>query len=125
MDDLVAFLNARLDEIEFAGWHAYNCQMFKPLPPGLSPMFGTQMSCNCAGPEWMIADVASKRFILSAHTHQKATRTWPQAPERDFGCADCHQNDDGEVWAYGWCHTVRGLALPFAKHPDYRSEWRP
>lgn len=108
MTDLVKFLTARLDDIEYAGWHAYNCQILKPLPAGLHPaVFGTHMSCNCQGPDWMIADVRAKRRII-------AMVDWLN----NYAHPGVHTLNDLPARL-----VLRELAMPFANHVNYRSEW--
>lgn len=99
MDDLIAFLRARLDEREArAGLHDRDCVT-------LDDTFeGTTDPCDCPEPAFVLADVAAKRRIL------------------DFIDEDPPFLDGGS-WAY-LDPILRLLALPYADHPDYRQEWR-
>lgn len=115
MNDLVAFLNARLDDVELADWHARDCQTHRQMPAN-SPLGlgGAPMSCTCRVPAFVLADVAAKRQIIEEHYN-------------DHGlcnvCADEPHYD--ATWRPYPCKTLRLLALPSADHPDYRKEWTP
>lgn len=134
MDDLVAFLIARLDErvvpVRVPEWHERFC-----ISPDVED--GKCLYCGatedpakfslCAPGEWTLADVAAKRLILDEHTpcHVKTSNdglNWDYQR-----CVICEPQDrdlsPGE--SYWPCPTIRALALPDAGHPDYREQWRP
>lgn len=131
MDDLIAFLRARLDELEFSDWHARDCKTHQRMPAN-SPLgqAGKPMTCNCPVPEWLLAEVDAKRRILDLHHPDKHLENWYWDSRK---CAEC-----GHLWhrmtepgtpptvigPETGCATVRLLALPYADHPDYREEWR-
>ena len=98
MDDLIAFLRARLDE-QHAGVdevHERSCDLLTDSWP---------VSCDCGEPEWQLADVAAKRKII-------------ELVFEGFHYGDACSDDV-------FRRLLRALALPYADHPDYRQEWRP
>ena len=67
-----------------------------------------------------------KRLILAAH-HDVGRGTDRRDGEDDVvvahTCSSCGQVDEHAI---AWpCYTVRIMALDWAEHVDYRSEWRP
>ncbi|MEU7010383.1 DUF6221 family protein [Streptomyces sp. NPDC046332] len=146
MDDLIAFLRARLDEDEQEakarrgifpspgvqddgyvwlhirpGGNAVITRYPRPVE-GYDDMAKLR---NWADTEngWtqrrVLAEVDAKRRIIDLHALEYRER-----PERVIGesdepfCAECL----GEGFP---CETLRLFALPYADHPDYRDEWRP
>jgi hypothetical protein len=123
VSDLVAFLNARLDEDEMVA---------KPFVNGLGD--ASQWECDEVGgvirkhgvpimhlethldaefiarhdPARVLADVEAKRRIVREATYWSVDAR-PISPNARQFAGD----------------TLRLLALPFAGHPDYREEWRP
>ncbi len=68
-------------------------------------------------PARVLADVAAKRWIVELH----AEAEFPDTDEgRDKNIAEC-----GQCMEDYPCHTLRLLALPYAGHDGYRSEWAP
>jgi len=119
VEDLIGFLNARLDDVELADWHARDCQTHRQMPAN-SPLGlgGAPMSCNCRVPAFVLADVAAKRRLLSHYSACLAKYgdgTAPDAPEDNIG------------WAYvdALKAAAMYLALPYADHPDYQEGWKP
>ena len=137
MDDLVAFLNARLDEDEQQaraaisgqvdwenGWGESKTPGFPGV--GIVPHVGRihedVQAAHVAkwNPARVLADVEAKRRILAEH-----------AVDAGLFCRTCF--DPGTLDRYPDefsqrrfpCPTLRLLALPFASHPDYRDEWKP
>ncbi len=112
MDDLVAFLRARLDEDEAAfdqrEHDSGQCDYLR----------GVHLE-----PERALAEVQAKRAILAEHPHVKAAFT---ALPETFGCRCCHYGGEGRgVQGFGWCKTLRALAAIYGSHPGYRPEWAP
>lgn len=118
MDDLIAFLRARLDEDEQLGLTldgtAYN---------GVESTAGPDARAYL---ERAAVEVEAKRRILAEHA--------PIGPDCQV-CAlvDREECYDGEnEWLEDTftripapCPTLRALAAPYTEHPDYREEWRP
>src|SRR5438067_10944956 len=102
MNDLIAFLSARLVEFEddFDG-HFGRCAIWVDG--------GAETWCTCGGTEFLKADIAAKQQIIDEHG------------DDDGRCEVCA---DPPVYEATWhpypCKTLRLLALPFASHPDYR-----
>jgi uncharacterized protein DUF6221 len=120
MDDLIAFIKARLDEDEAAAkpfegttWQA------EPSPIGVILVDGeplieghvTGLTAHIArhDPDRVLREVAAKRAILAEHLRVggscRMCIEWPTQP-----------------WP---CRTVRILAAVHSDHPDYRAEWKP
>jgi hypothetical protein len=116
VDDLIAFLRARLDEDQADnqgdGWA--ESQLHRG---GCETNSYSAGACDCDGPESVLADVAAKRQIIELHA----------------GMHECPSGDGYETSGFAyfgvgeelWCTTLRLLALPHAGHPDYREEWKP
>jgi hypothetical protein len=67
-------------------------------------------------PASVLADVAAKREILSAHDRVSGYRT-------DAACLSCGVNDE---YPAAWpCDTVKILASAYRDRPGYREEWAP
>ncbi len=79
-------------------------------------------------PARVLAEVAAKRRIVELHSNAGGGMGH-DPPGGDYygdfpsACLTCGTPDE---YAVSWpCTTLRLLALPFADHPDYRSEWAP
>ncbi|WP_435070461.1 DUF6221 family protein [Amycolatopsis thermoflava] len=106
MDDLIAFLRARLDDDEQLGEiHTPDCEARN--------LYGWEFVCRCDLPARRSADIAAKRRIVDAY--ENATRIAAQGHNSAYAA--------GELAAYET--AVRALALADSHHPDYRAEWRP
>ncbi|MDQ3577454.1 MAG: DUF6221 family protein [Actinomycetota bacterium] len=147
--DLIEFLNARLDEDEYAAlpFHCmetgetdeWRCdevggavRTVRTPPFGLSDVIA-QSDIHAPAvhiarwdPARVLADVEAKRRTLSEHAPVESG-----AATGGYLCRVCLNPATTGGWAEDWypqthpCQTVRLLALPFAAHPDYREEWRP
>ena len=127
MDDLIAFLRARLDEREHIAraaaeetetrWHAGHEHLNEGVsgadgsPVAYGPYEGVlsweiRQHIAANDPGTVLADVNVKRRIIEVHQGLHSCGFWE------------HDDDDP-------CPTLCLLALPFAGHPDYRQEWRP
>lgn len=97
MDELVAFLKDRLQELEAESEviHDRECDSC----PSCCYLPGP---CVCGVPVRVLADVASKRQILNG--------------PHSGGGPDHHDE---------WAHTVRLLALPYQSHSLYQESWKP
>jgi hypothetical protein len=136
MDDLTAFVTARLDEAE--AFERAMLEMLAKAGPGacIAVCFDDGTSSNAVDwnpwdvigdydPARALREVAAKRSILAEHGHYRAdynvtARTDLDAP---FGCSTCHIGNDGDMYDGGWCTTLRALAAIWSDHPDYRAEW--
>lgn len=111
------FLTARLDEDEAAqagdGYSANRIHLESCVLVGS----GSALNCDCGAAARVRADVDSKRRIVTMLT------TWAS-----FGIREA---SDAEILWHQLDHTraeldvLRLLALPYADHPDYNTEWRP
>jgi hypothetical protein len=115
--DLVAFLTARLDELEHGAdaklVHSSACDAVRLVAELRGP-------CDCFLPALIKADAMAKRQLIDVLFKHAAQI------DGEWGC--CHSADEIKA---GKCDTpdlTDGLALlaaPFAEHPDYRPEWAP
>lgn len=136
--DLVAFLLARLAELEETAsraggsvWHVRGEGPSRGLVvEGDGLMIYDEgghdeyQAAHIArhSPENVLADVASKHRLIELAFQHAATI------DGEWGC--CHTSV--EIRA-GQCHSTHPnhmidlqlLAIPFAVHPDYREEWKP
>lgn len=148
MDDLIAFLRARLDEDEQA---AKAMQAVYPTPWDVSdrghsarvvadePNFFAVVSIDQdqapeAGwlsdvvdhvqrwnPDRVHADVAAKRLIIDEHA-ESDTHECGTCVAAGWGYPEASRDSRPQRLP---CRTLRALALPYDDHPDYREEWRP
>lgn len=114
MDDLIAFLGARLDELEadFDG-HYGRCAIWVDG--------GAETWCTCGGSELLKVDIAVKRQVIDGFAPCPECLAGLRCIPHDASRGESYWrflNPDEE-------RIARLLALPFASHPDYREEWRP
>lgn len=100
--EILAFINARLDEDEWIAQAAIRVYQAEWTPVGLQSQFDARVDDHIArhDPKRTLAEVKCKRRILA-----------------EVPCTDLGRD--------GYCRTAKLLALPYADHPDYRDEWRP
>lgn len=93
-----------------ANWH-------RPMPHAYANSI-VEMDSTAAGhiarwdPARVLAEVEAKRRILHEHEHEEA-----HPALMPHTCRRCG--------SFGWCLTVRLLALPFSDRPGYDETWRP
>ncbi|PBC71564.1 hypothetical protein BX265_6174 [Streptomyces sp. TLI_235] len=132
-DDLVAFLNARLDDTArkaqaatrdgAARWHTEPDREYdgyavadehgEPVVYNEgSPTIAQAAHIAEHDPELVLAEVDAKRRIIAEHP-------WRQEPDWPSGrqCTQCATEHP--------CQTLRLLTLPYSNHPDYGPEWAP
>lgn len=136
MDDLVAFLRARLDEraaramaaaecVDGAAWTAGDPDLAEDVttaegsrPVAVGPYESTlrwelREFIADNDPARVLAEVQAKRRIVEGY-------------ERKLENRRAHPDDLASAGALLALHgTVKLLALPYADHPSYRPEWRP
>lgn len=127
IDDLLAFLRARLDEEAALAGGGETWTAFDEAPDtgtrrvDVDHSFERVTACtrswrarHIAGhdPARVLREVEAKLRILEIHR--------PYVSEPDQACLGCA----GGI-QFQYCPIVRLLALPYAGHPDYREEWRP
>ncbi len=112
--DMAGWLLARLDEGQERAddlHDTYHCDSVGSDP-------STPFPCDCDYPARVLADVASKRRLVDLH---------------DIPCDVCLSGEyvtiDGvdvpKHHGSAPCATLRLLALPYAGHDGYRSDWAP
>lgn len=147
MDDLIAFLRARLDDDERIAQQARGAEWHDGCPQAIE-----HDECGCwivenrpatgrvivvggesggvleaadaqhmiqQDPKRVLADVAAKREIIEAH---------PSGRDHHEGqdyCLECGPSWNGNQPRGYPCTTIRLLALPYAGHPDYQESWKP
>ncbi|ONK09453.1 DUF6221 family protein [Streptomyces sp. MP131-18] len=143
MDDLIAFLRARLDEDEAVAraagaesWSAmteetpdgeniyYTVETRKP-PRAVVESLATGPSAEARidhmgrhDPARVLAEVDAKRRIAKLYEdHERLDR-------ETFEVEGQHARSLSSLRAAYW-DACRHLALPYADHPDYRQEWTP
>ena len=133
MSDIAEFLRARYAEQRALAEAARDGNWdFKPYPPlevGGDPvkyeaMMARVRFVEALQPSQVLADLDAKLAILDEHPATRDVIAEKPDGLHGFGCATCHQ-DEGLIIGYGWCRTLRLLAVPFAAHPDYDERWRP
>lgn len=110
MNDLVAFLNARLDEDERV---AADWPDVLPPPPDGHPFWQDTNGHLIYQPRTrMLAEVEAKRNIIELHGRHHECSTY-----NSFGGIDTC------TWVTDECSTLLLLAQPYADHPDYDPDW--
>lgn len=155
MDDLIAFLRARLDECESAARAAFSGQADPEngwgesrthgyagvtITPHVGHIHEDVQAAHVVkwNPARVLADVAAKRQITEAYERtaveeREKNRAFMTALKRgDGGIETLRQipllqadHRDADGRKRGLALPVRLLALPYVDHPDYREEWRP
>ena len=135
MTDLIAFLNARLDEDEAAAeaadpgpWESTAPSLWVDAPAAgiivQTRHFEDAAHIARHDPARVLREVEAKRAIMAEHY---PGTTWAgDAPEGLEICAG--EEGDGDTWqmAIRWpCPQIRQLAAVYSDHPDYRQEWQP
>jgi hypothetical protein len=125
MDDLIAFLRARLDEDEQAAQYVLSFEADGFTWEYQWARFGrhrgrvtrSSFEPGAPSPRRVLAEVEAKRRIVD-ECERKIRRMRLRVD----------QNGD-DIMSPGMAYlstTILGpLALPYAEHPDYREEWRP
>ena len=142
MDDLTAFIKARLDEDEAAAkavaplGHVFDMggerldDQFAHIrvrhhsEDGRSYSQPDQPATRHFArhdPARVLREVAAKRAIVAEHIHAKASHVG--GGTHRFGCENCDDDREYGIWGSGWCATVRQLAAVWSDHPDYKQEW--
>lgn len=128
MDDLTAFITARLDEDEWMASVALGSLPPYPLEP-LRDRAGERLPEQYAAhiaihdPARVLREVAAKRAILAEHT-SFAPGIGPSRGEPC--CMRCGAGFDDVYLTCPWpCDTLKVLAAVWSEHPDYRQEWAP
>lgn len=136
MDDLIAFINARLDEDEAAakgppGWKLehWTAIRYADKESGRNWRVDAEPRCVIDGaakddaqfiarhdPARALREAEAKRAILDRHSiledlARNAGVKW---------CAHCTDDRSGAEWP---CGDVRDLAAVWSDHPGYRPEW--
>lgn len=141
MDDLIAFLRARLDEDEQAARWAIRESSFRER--GL----GEEWEAVRTGPEMRELVIQTKPKALRPHRvvggldplldESVAAHIVRHDPARLLREVEAKRFIISELWddEEGFCTertasdtawaVLRCLALPYAAHPDYRPEWKP
>lgn len=133
MDELLAFVHARLDEeekiareaddISRDAWLTLYEDLVRSRPlDDARAVFGVFIGTFTSAR--VLADIAAKRQLITEHyVTQRAHRGLARQV-----CTRCSDYADrGELARpdLAPCRTMRLLALPYASHRDYRKEWRP
>jgi hypothetical protein len=140
MNDLVEFLRARFNEDEQGardafsgqadpenGWGAERPEGYRQM--AITPHVGIIHEAVQAdhivrwNPARVLREVEAKRRIIAEHQIVPGPPQPPGGP--DYGCKTCHDHSEYGVGGFGYCTTLRLLALPYADHPEFREEWKP
>jgi hypothetical protein len=149
MDDLIAFLRARLDEDHEranasagAPWvtlqgvgssqvlvdpHAIRDAKWKFGTLGHVASVEHQVDADHIArhdPARVLAEVEAKRQLLAGHEPVRGAISWDVNGTPSYGLICEADSTDSEPVPWP-CRHARLLASPFAGHPDYREEWRP
>jgi hypothetical protein len=124
MDDVVAFVRARLDEDEAAAKAAWGIEWdwrYVAQPFGERPSIAHTVHIARHDPARVLREVEAKRAILDRHMpHETAFD--------GLACNWCSEDVDDrpQIAKERWpCPDARDLAAVWNDHPDYRQEWKP
>jgi hypothetical protein len=130
MDDLVAFLRARLDEDEQVAratpypwpWAEDEDEVGHVWAEGLNLVVKDAYPENARhiarwDPARVLAEVEAKRRILDEVVPE--VDGMDERINGEWGIGSIAEDD------YASVPLLKLLALPYAAHPDYREEWRP
>lgn len=137
MDDLVAFLRARLDAeagvaraaLELAPPNLLARTKWNTLPRGrrateLGIAPEAQLHASMHGPVRVLADIEAKRALLTAVVSAKRDRDhWHACPPNDPEERAKVIAGIGARWS-AWQFVLGQLAKPYGDHPGFREEWR-
>ncbi|MFB6626495.1 MULTISPECIES: DUF6221 family protein [unclassified Streptomyces] len=140
MDDLMAFIRARLDEDEQTARAAAEPESWMELDREPRPSWYVQywadpdVAAVIADPEssaypvvttaeGMSEDDADRRAAHIARHDPARVLAEVEAKRRILSAYENYDNDAPELDVPE--SVLRLLALPYADHPDYRKEWRP
>lgn len=125
MNDLIAFLRARLDEDQrsaeaardeiIAAQERRDTEEIDLVDAGDFPLWFQH--ANRHRPTFVLADVDAKKRIVERH---KECGTGFGYCDEAGGAIEADENNEQRG-----CPDLFALALPYADHPDYREEWRP
>lgn len=153
VDDLTAFLRARLDEEEQTArecspwpWDQIGNRVIDASPPSTELGIGMAVGYSVArgphapdmahiahhDPARVLAEVDAKRRIIDEHAIVHRNIGWIADGEEEYGeipvCGRCvpkHSHYSRRADVPEWCcRTLRLLALPYADHPSFKEEWR-
>lgn len=145
MDELVAFLRARYDEVAALAasatqdttgrWTARETDwgggpvvedecgaLILPTDGGARPYQYQHIAAH--GPARVLREVEAKRRLVALHAPVTLRRRVGDQMGDVVAC-EYDTDPDGMGWIDYPCETLRLLALPYADHPEYRAEWRP
>ena len=132
VDDLIAFVTARLDEDEAVARGAARTDdghggRWLPVHFGAGG-FDARVDEHIArhDPARALREVAAGRAILAAHAPDYTSRFGSPGPPECVVCIterDAYPEQwEGDSWP---CLTLRQLAAIWSDHADYRPEWKP
>ncbi|MFG3439915.1 DUF6221 family protein [Nonomuraea sp. NPDC047897] len=133
MSDLVAFLQARLDEDERIArdaddisrdeWLTLYEDLVRSRPlDDARAVFGIFIGTFTSAR--VLADIAAKRQLITEHYATQGVHGG-LARQVCTRCSDYAERGELARPDLAPCGTMRLLALPYASHRDYRKEWRP
>ncbi|WP_020671980.1 DUF6221 family protein [Amycolatopsis nigrescens] len=130
MDDLVAFLTARVNQRQAMIMQAVQkARIGERLSYGEAKVAIEQRVHSLDDDELdvvnrMVRETEATQGILQEHRTTTADRV-PGFPSHgsEYWCVTCHVPADEA--GTNWCRTLRLLALPYSDHPEYRESWRP
>lgn len=138
-DDLIAWLNAQIDEDERrAKWAATvidgNWDSWEVVAQQLFACCDTvpridrvgQHLMHTSDPARALREVEAKRRLLDLHKPVTLHRApGGQLPLQDITACEYDTNPDSHGWADFPCDTVRLLTSVYSDRPGYRDEWGP
>jgi hypothetical protein len=124
VDDLIAFLNARLDEDE----RTAEALMTATRMAGRMPDF-TGCGGPCAEDYWkrfsegrMLREVAAKRAVI------REVLDYESRLDAEYGCghsAEAIANSKCRLTRPGIIDALVAMVAVYSDHPDYKPEWKP
>lgn len=129
LDDLAAFLTARLDELKAAALKAAGAdRKFGGRPHWLAPGHG--LVTDAADPDWAVVDLGPciDDDALAGHIVLNDPASVLRDVEADrklIAEYEAENPAEGPSYFFGLWVAIRIRAERFSDHPDYRPEWKP
>jgi hypothetical protein len=122
MDDLAAFIEARLADDEMLSAELHRTEWCNSIDRDGGYEEGR---CDCGYPARVLREVAAKRLTLKLHDRVHTCPVIvpvsdPTAFAEGMYVSDEYVDDDSDVTP---CTTMRLLAAAWSDHGDYRAEW--
>ncbi len=125
VDDLVAFLKARLDEDGAAAWAVHDVSKCDALlyEEDMAGAARRDPGCDCGWPARVLREMVAMRAIVDGYG--AALERPYDLPEGVHDGRDDGERSRDEAVLDAMRAVAGALATIWSGHPDYRQEWKP